>query len=255
MFQKPFSTVRPGCGFARKIFITPLLLAFWIGVPGGLMLAQSSFTSGTVNFDFGWTTQGFSSYGPGSAVIGSAGDVWNAVDLTTFALSNLEATDGAATDLGWSITTGGGVAEPMSGTYGKLFDVRASFYTASITGLTPNQSYDLYLYAAVFSSSVTVNGVNFSTAGVGDFATVNSLNAGVEFAAHVVTADQNGDLVITPSPNSLSQLTAWQLTTVPEPGSLALAAVGLTVGAFLRGQKNRRPFTSTRCTRSAGRFL
>ncbi len=255
MFQKPFSTVRPGRGLARGIFITPLLLAFWIGVPGGPVLGQSSFTSGTVNFDYGWTTQGFTNYGPGAAAIGSAGDLWNTVDLTTFALSNLEAADGAATDLGWSITSGGGAAEPMSGTYGKLFDVRASFYTASITGLTPNQSYDLYLYASVYSSSVTVNGVNFATAGVGDFATVNSLNAGVEFDARVVTADQNGDLVITPSPNSLSQLTAWQLTPVPEPDSVALAAVGLTVGAWLRGQKSRRPFTSARCPRSDGRFL
>jgi hypothetical protein len=198
------------------------------------VVAVESLQTGIINFDYSFSFLLLPGYGPGAAAIGSAGDIWNSVEAS-YPLSGLQKTDGTVTGVGWSITQGGGGAEVLGGPYGRLCDVYTYFNAASITGLVPDQSYDLYLFASILTNGVDVNGVTFSTPALPHNTDVNSLNEGVQYAAHTVVANASGQLVFAPLGGSSRNpfVASWQLVAVPEPGVtsftiLALAAITAT---------------------------
>ncbi len=208
----------------------------------GLLLACSSgtraladFASGTIDFDCSQLAIGDAPYGPGPAAIGSPGDLWNTADITTSAPLSLFDTHGNLTTVVWSIFGSGGVAAPLSGTYAKLVDVSTAVYSATISGLSPNQPYTLYLYSAYWDMVFAVNGVDFTTYGI-RYGSVNSLVAGSEYDVHTVTADATGTLSFSSvsAQFGVPYVTSWQLTAVPEPGTCALGALSLVIALLRR---------------------
>ncbi len=213
---------------SRLVRSLPLVIACLTGFAGTSAFAD--FNSGIIDFDYEQLFVGINPYGPGPAVIGSPGDLWNTADLSNPNVPlNLFKTDGTYPGAVWTIASGGGQSGGVGGTYGKLVDVLTSFYSASISGLTPGQQYSLYLFGGMnWFDHLTVNGVDFYTPGVAVAGGVNSLVEGTDYVVHTVTADPSGNLVFTPigagGPNP-AYITSWQLTPVPEPGVTTLAAL------------------------------
>jgi hypothetical protein len=188
----------------------------------------SGFDNGIINFNYNFPEYGYQVYGPGPGAIGSAGDFWNTADTTSVGeyispLSLFNAS-GAATSVQWSYVGGGGIASGYGGTYDRLVNISTVIESATITGLTPNQQYNLYLFETYDQKALTVNGVGFT-----DFAIqpgmVNTLTAGFQYDVHTVTADSSGTLTFAPV-SSTFEISSWQLTPVPEPSVLGLLAAG-----------------------------
>jgi hypothetical protein len=207
-----------------------LLLATLSSAP----VSAAGFDSGIINFDYSYPELGFLPYGPGPGAIGSAGDYWNTASFTSPSLSDLMTADGTATDVTWTLTTGsGGGTYNITGVYARLFDWSTTFYTAVISGLTPNAAYDLYLYSTYWDQTLGVNGVAFELTGI-RFGTVNDLTG--LYAAHTVTANAFGDLEIVciSAPYEPPDISSWQLMPVPEPGSISLVSVAALAGFISR---------------------
>lgn len=211
--------------FAGRIRVEILLSTLWLVMFANSRVLANGFNSGIVDFNFNFSSSGYPAYGPGPAAIGSVGDLWNTASLGQgLYMINLYTTDGGSTSLQWDVSSGGGQATAVGGTYGSLFDVNCAFASASISGLTPNQSYNLYLYSSVWDEVISVNGTEFTTYGVHSGTTVDTLIGGSNYDVHTVTADSAGTL----SFNEVSAqfgtpyLSSWQLTPVPEPSVLAL---------------------------------
>ncbi len=204
---------------------------------GNAAFATAGFYSGTIDFCYQFPDFGNLAYGPGPAAIGSAGDLWNSTYLLT-GLNTLFDTTGATTDVSWVFSTGIGYGYTLGGTYGRLFSSFNGFNTATITGLTPNEQYNLYLYGnSFYANSLTVNGVSFSVPLVVDAST---LNPGIQYDVETVRADSSGQLTFTPTGSLSSFVSSWQLTPVPEPQSsslLSVAAISL-FGFSLRRKKH-----------------
>jgi hypothetical protein len=200
-------------------------------------VSADGFNSGIIDFDYNFNEIGWPVYGPGAAAIGSASDLWNTVSMTYYggvqpSPVNLFNTDGTSTSVEWSLFGGGGPGYPIGGTYGRLFDVSVNISSATITGLTPNQQYDLYLFSCLWNNVISVNGVDFTTSGI-NVGSVNSLTAGIQYDVHTVTADSSGTLAF--EPISGGYISSWQLTPVPEPSTISLAGlVLLATTAFQR---------------------
>jgi hypothetical protein len=184
--------------------------------------------AGLINFDCSFAEGGYAPYGPGPGAIGSAGDLWNAFDIgnPTTPLS-LTKSDGTLTTATWNISTGGGTGGPVPGPYTWLFDINASIYSASISGLIPGATYRLYIYAAYWSQDIRVNGVDFVTPATHQNAVTNLSGW---YAVHNVIADPSGTLAFVPysveSGGNVS-ISSWQLTTVvPEPNCIVLVLLG-----------------------------
>lgn len=215
-------------------------------------LSASEFDSGIVNFDQyfiaqGSITQNFPAYGPGPAAIGSAGDLWNTLAVGSYgpyvSPLNLYNADGAATSVKWSYLGGGGYVVDLLGTYGRLVDAGTAFQSATITGLTPNQQYNLYWFNPYYGQVISVNGIDFATDGI-QIAIVDSLTAGIEYDVHTVTADSSGTLAFVPISTQVGVafFCSWELTPVPEPSTISLAGLGLLAFAALgitRSQRRR----------------
>jgi PEP-CTERM motif len=201
-------------------------------------LVVSGFNSGIISFDYSYPGiyPGYSS-GPGG--IGSAGDIWNVASIIDQNPVGLETTTGQATSAVWTFSTEGGQGATIGGTYGPLFESSSVVISATITGLTPNQAYDLYMYGAYWNMIWDVNGVDLSTTGI-RFGSVNTLTDGVNYDVETVVADATGTLTFSnvSAQNGAPEISSWQLTPVPEPSTLGLLALG--AGAFLIRWKRQR---------------
>jgi hypothetical protein len=198
--------------------------------------SAAEFNDGLIDFDYNWTDLGYPAYGPGPGAIGSAGDLWNTSQLYPTGPLPLNKTDGSATSVMWSLSGAGGVAANISGVYAKLFDVSTYIFSATITGLTPNRQYNLYLFEAYWGETIDVNGISFTTPGI-RFGSVDSLTAGSQYDVHTVTADSSGKLTFVPISAQYDNpyITSWQLAQVPEPSPISL--VGLALAAALLGTR------------------
>ena len=197
--------------------------------------SMANFNDGLIDFDYSVTNLvNYSPYGPGPAAVGSAGDLWNTSSQLGGGSLTLKRTDGTSTTAIWSLSSGGGVGANIGGAYGRLFDISVAIGTATITGLTPNRQYNLYLYEAYWGETIDVNGADFTTPGIRD-GTVDSLTAGSQYDVHTVTADSSGVLTFAPvsAQYDTPYITSWQLTQVPEPSPISLVAIALAA-ALLR---------------------
>jgi hypothetical protein len=235
------SLVRTVChSFAGRTRLAILFTVLWLATLASTRVSAAGFNSGIIDFDHNFTEIGYPAYGPGAAAIGSAGDVWNSVSMTYYGgvpkdPLNLYNTDGTSTSVKWSLSSGGGLSDAIGGTYGRLFDVSVAFYSATITGLAPNQQYNLYLYSAYCDEVISVNGIDFTTYGIYS-GSVNSLTAGSQYDVHTVTADSSGTLafVSISAQFGTPYISSWQLTPVPEPSTISLAGLVLLASAALQ---------------------
>jgi hypothetical protein len=228
-------------GFGSGLRGARLFAVVLLGLFGGARPLAAQFDSGIIDFTYG-------SYGPGPAVIGSAGDLWNTAAWgTSTGPLTLYKTDGTQSSAVWALVSGGGQWGPLGGIYGKLFEANTSLYSASITGLTPNEEYYVYVYSAIWDQEISVNGVYFSSAGTHNLP-INSLTVGSQYDVHEVTADSVGTLQfapVWPLPPYAPDITSWQLTPVtpvPEPSPVFLVGLPLAIfGArqFVRALKRR----------------
>jgi len=225
----------------RSFFVLVFALAGSIYAP----VARAAF-SGLLNVDFGETSPTFNAIPSltysGAAVIGSAGDVWNGPQsLFAFTghqsasgISLLDSTGAAtAVTLGYDITGGynsGAGTSPFDATTlaplmrDYIYDRTDTAAPGSVTlsGLTANGAYDLYLYSASDGPKetlFTVNGVNKVASSLGS--NPATLTEGVNYLKYSGTADAAGDLTILFTANGTSfdgVFSGLQLATTPSRG-------------------------------------
>ncbi len=225
----------------RSLFVLVFLLTGSLYAPG----AQAAF-SGLLNIDFGETSPTFNAIPSitysGAALIGSAGDVWNGPQ-TLFAFSGHQSASGialldstgaaTAVTLGYDVTGGynsGAGTSPFDATTlaplmrDYLYDRTDTAAPGSVTlsGLTANGAYDLYLYSAADGPKetlFTVNGVNKVASTLGS--NPSTLTEGVNYVKYSGSADASGDLTIIFSANGTSfdgVFSGLQLAAAPSPG-------------------------------------
>ena len=244
MKTKSHSIIRVAChSFAGRTRLAILFTVLWLATLASTRVSAAGFNSGIIDFDYNWTESGYPAYGPGAAAIGSAGDLWNTISADGQQNNplNLYNTDGTSTSVIWSLSSGGSQGNAIGGTYGRLFDVSVAFYSATITGLTPNRQYNLYLFSAVWSEEISVNGIDFTTSGIHS-GSVNSLTAGSQYDVHTVTADSSGTLAFVPVSAEFGTpyISSWQLTPVPEPSTISLAGLVLLASAALQLTRSQK---------------
>ncbi|HUB65965.1 MAG TPA: hypothetical protein VL981_00610 [Candidatus Methylacidiphilales bacterium] len=211
-----------------------LIAGFYLVLVMGCF-AQSTFTSGIINFDF--YSPGFSPvYGPGAGAIGSSGDIWNGYNADDVGnLNHLKNNTGIATSVDFDSTEFSFFsAGAPYGTYGELFDTFQGYdepdHYDVITGLDPDMTYNLVLYLPQ-EGTYTVNGTNF-TQDVYPTVPYNELVEGAGYVENEVTADASGDLTFV-STDGEATLSAWQLEVIPEPSPCSLLILGILAMTFL----------------------
>ena len=241
-----------GHAFAGRTRRTILFTILALATLADARVSAQGFNSGIIDFNYSDAGGGYPVYGPGAAAIGSAGDLWNTAGVGDLGQNvspiNLFNTDGTTTGVQWSYLGGGGISSGLPGTYGALIDVSTVFWYATLTGLTPNQPYDLYLYSTYSDEVISVNGTDFTTDGIQSGA-VNSLTAGIQYDVQSVTADASGTLTFLPISSIESGaafISSWQIEPVPEPSAWGLLPVGAIV---LLVQRRRNTRTRSRPTR------
>ena len=238
----------------------------------GQRCAQATFESGLV--DFQWVgTSGSSTVGPtmtGAAVLGSSGDVWNQIvgqadqaatqvsDQTLY-LTNGSTASGAyittpaygANNLSLFEVIYGAYTNPNSNLFGQQllnYSTTSTAPFATISGLNPGQTYNLYLYSASISGTSSTLTNTYSIVGSGTYsASITPANAGtytlgINYAELSVKAGGGGDISLA---MNAAQISGFQLQAVPEPSVVALlglAGAGLLLLARPRGLtwRNRR---------------
>ncbi|HEX7653080.1 MAG TPA: cellulase family glycosylhydrolase [Verrucomicrobiae bacterium] len=240
----------------------PLTLARWPRLPtqlvwclsGLLLAAQPLFAASLINVDFnqnngvGWGGGG-PNPGPtmsGAAVLGSAGDQWNGISVSSGTNLPLKYADGSASAIKLTFTAGGGYdANSYGGTSSFAATPYASLmedylYTGGpqkiiLAGLATNAAYQLVLYSAANAGSgarttyFTVHGQSQAVTGN---SSSNTLVAGVNYARFpLVLSDATGNLVITFCGDGLREgdLNGLQLQASPLPISGARTGTNLAL--------------------------
>jgi endoglucanase len=215
---KPFMTRRgPVTGLGRSIPLTAiLLLAF-----AGLLRAQLIDINFTQNSSSG---TGGPNPGPtmtGAALLGSAGDHWNGINGSSGSGTALVKSDGTASPVTVSFTSGGGYnvynyggTTPFSGTpYNKLMETYLYNdgvpQTITLSGLDPNACYEVALYDAADANGTgrvsyyTIGGNTLSCTWNG---TASNLVQGVDCALFPLALSSNtGTLTITYTGNGTTE--------------------------------------------------
>jgi aryl-phospho-beta-D-glucosidase BglC (GH1 family) len=178
----------------------------------------------------------------GAAVLGNAGDQWNAIDVNAAGSLPLLYADGTASGVTMTFTSGGGYdvksyggATPFAATpYDSLMEdylyTGGAVQTITLSGLAAHASYRLVLYNAANSGSgsrttyFTVNGTSASS--VWDGAS-GALIAGVDYVDfRTVLSDGLGNLTITYSGDGTLEgdLDGFQL--LPAPLGITPSLIG-----------------------------
>jgi endoglucanase len=212
-----------------------LFFAVGIFLKLGILHAQLLDVDFNQNNGVGWGGGG-SNPGPtmsGAAVLGTAGEKWNGINVnsgTGIALTNA---DGSVSPVTMSFTSGGGYdANSFSGVTpfaGTPYDALMEDYlynsgtpqTITLSGLAPNSSYKLVLYNAADTNAAgrityfTVNGITLSS--VWDAAS-SIMIAGVDYMEFTAAlSDSSGNLVITYTGNGTTEgdINGFQIQNAP----------------------------------------
>ena len=221
---------------------------FFVALAASVVLAATTATEAAIiNANFDNSLSG--SYGTGAdqylAPLAYPGSTWVAFPNNTTA-SDVSDSEGNTTTVditmpaltrGWDTSIGND-----SGTMGALYETahagNNTSWSMTLSGLTAGQEYNLYLFMRY---SGTNGGIATMTAGaaslpatvttVGSSPTPTTYTQGEEYEVLNFTSNGN-DAVFqfsagTPSVVGRAPLNAFQLEEVPEPATLALAAVGL----------------------------
>ncbi|HEX3797740.1 MAG TPA: NHL repeat-containing protein [Verrucomicrobiae bacterium] len=196
-----------------RIFLAGII--FPLGNPAQAQLINVDFN----NDSFG-AANGGPSVGPtmsGAAVLGSAGDQWNAISANTGSNISLNYADGTASPVTMTFTSGGGYdvrsfsgSTPLAGTpYDALVEdyivaTANTFPTITLSGLATNATYQVVLYNAADSAaagrityfSINPDNQDYRQAGSWD-GTNSALSLDVDYADFPsVLSDASGNLVI-----------------------------------------------------------
>ncbi len=265
---------------AATATITPMVIGALatagVVAPGlGQSSARATFNSGIV--DLQWvsdnTSNGSGGFTPGptasgSAVIGSSGDVWNQIlgqnDNAATQVTNqtLDLTDGVTTS-GATITTPnysalglyesyGNVFTPNPGT--NLFGSELIQYNnggpfATIGGLDPSLTYDLYLYSENISqghgdTTFTVTGSEALTGTVVP-ASASAFTSGVNYWEFTLKPATDGTIAMGMAKSGVntqnSGISGLQITPVPESATLGLLLVAGAGLVLLRQRGGGKP--------------
>jgi hypothetical protein len=230
--------------------------------------AYSTFTIGTIDVDFnGGVTPSASA--TGAAAIGSVGDVWNILSGTPSGAQALNlvtgvASSGVTLSLSGTFITGtpGGANGPnaaltqdflATGTNGNSTKTG----TITLAGLTPSQSYAIYLYngngstsvgritdfSVVGTSTVTGSINNVGTPGTVMWTPATAVIPG-NYLQLNATANVSGQLVINfmnraAMMGSEGDLAGFQIRAIPEPSTYAMVVTG-AAALLIVGYRTRR---------------
>ena len=228
---------------ARKNRSQRLLLAAALSLFTGTVQAQ------LINVDFNTNGSPSNSGGPavgptmsGAAVLGTAGDQWNGIKVTSGTAIPLFYGNGSNSPVTMTFTSGGGYD---ANSYGGSTPFAATPYdalmedylynggvpqTVTLSGLAPRSTYDLVLYNAADASGAgrttffTVNSNTQSSAWNGSS---NTLIAGVDYVEFTsALSDNSGSLVITWTGNGSAEgdLDGFQIQPHPGPPAPGLDA-------------------------------
>ena len=197
----------------------------------------------------------------GAVLIGSAGDIWNAFNNSSFTFSAfpngasarghaLDDANGSPSGVSMSLTASTTYNAQSFGNHSPFVTVNSPYQnlmqsivtgqvpqTISLSGLAPNATFNLILYnagdnnviAPGRTSTFTVNGVTQTSLWDG---TTSTLVAGVDYVNYSsVTANGSGNLVINygvagGTGDLETDLNGFQLQAVPEPSTWAMLAAG-----------------------------
>ena len=203
----------------------------------------------------------------GPAAIGSPGDTWNALfannPVGDGTATNLVTTAGSPTDISASVTADG-VTDPSGPAWNQqspnhaltqyyVFAGAGSSVNVALTGLAPDDPYDLFVYTTSdprgFASrygtvvAAVANG-GASETFTGDGTTTTWIDGG-NYVMIPVNADQNGDLSFSAlAGNTEIDINGFQLTPAPEPASWVLAVLGL-LGLLAIARRRRNAIRTT----------
>ena len=197
---------------------------------------------------------GFTYVAPGGAASYTSGPLVNSLGVATGVSLSLSAPSGTygANSVNWgnySTFSWASLADEQAQTGGPYTPYSALFShtlvansaaangSVTLTGLAANQAYNLVLYSASDvnvgagrTSTFVVNGVTQTTTWTSSGAT--TLIAGVDYTEYLSTvSDGTGTLTINFGNliASESDLNGFQLQAVPEPGTLAVLGMGLSL--------------------------
>jgi hypothetical protein len=215
----------------------------------------------SINVDFN-RNGGTSGTYTGAAVLGQAGDTWNAVggsgqgDTTPRNGLSLVTSSGAASGVTLSFSGQQGFFDASDAVFhGTPFqalmdDYVFSFFsqtaTATFSGLTPGGSYRLILYSSSNQAGrPTVFTVDGSSETVADPSGSTTFQNGLNYADFTAMADASGSLSFTFRGGNVEgdlngiQLQSLATTATPEPASLTLLGFG-AIGLLGYGWRQRR---------------
>jgi hypothetical protein len=237
--------------------LSPLLAGSVLAV--GLQTAALAQT-GLINF---YADPSGTTAVTGPAVVGNSGDVWNGLTSANGTISDAVNSLGAASGVSLTQSGAGGSSDVMqnNGQTSATALLESSYWnlsywgngpiTTTITGLTPDTDYDLYVYmtgrgAGSGGTATWVDGTGTTIVGTTD-CTANtqeaSFNLGENYALLVGESDGTGKIVFAetadPSGDAAWAWNGLQIeagSAVPEPGTIALGMMG-AAALLLRRRK------------------
>jgi hypothetical protein len=232
----------------------------WLLLPA-MVMALGAFSaradSGLIDINFFTTVNGNGSAATGAAVIGSSNDVWNGFDGGSDPGDGpLPLFDSAsnATPVTLTYSSMGGVGPLNSNIQPNaslmtdyIFNNTNGAITLSLQNLTPNTTYDLYVYLSSNDAGgsdraalVTANGVFANATGDPQTSFIDDEN----YLLLTPTSDGSGTINITEAPGAANSsqevdLNGIQLALVPEPCTLALLVAGSATLVAFRTSKRK----------------
>lgn len=184
----------------------------------------------------------------GAAVVGSADDIWNGIDVLGSADSDLGLVDTSgdpiSATLSYDTIDGGAVTSAATSEQPNpslmsdyLFNNDGGQISVTLDGLADDTEYNLYIYLASQDASdgsraadVTVNGTEETATGNPE----TSFSEGDNYLLFQTVSSDSGEIDITEADDSNNtdhevDMNGLQLEPVPEPSLASLACLGLLV--------------------------